>query len=56
MDEVIHWPKPYLFLSTNCNEILSWMIKIWMQNHLVSDSFATLYNPLPKKTITRNDK
>ena len=38
MDEFIHWPKPYLLLSTTCDEILSWMIVIWMKNHLVSDS------------------
>ena len=38
MDEFIHWPKPYLLLSATCDEILSWMIEIWMKNHLVSDN------------------
>ena len=33
-----HWPKPYLLLSSTCDEILSWMIQIWMKIHLVSDS------------------
>ena len=30
-DEFIHWPKPYLLLSATCDEILSWMIEIWMK-------------------------
>jgi hypothetical protein len=38
MDKFIHWPKPYLLWSATCDEILSWMIEIWMKNHLVSDS------------------
>ena len=38
MDEFIHWPKPYLLLLATCDEILSWMIKIWMKNHSVSDN------------------
>ena len=38
MDEFIHWSKPYMLLSTTCDEILSWMIEIWMKIHLVSDS------------------
>ena len=38
MDEFIHWPKPYLLLSTTCDEILSWMIAICMENHLLSDN------------------
>ena len=37
MHEFIHWPKPYLLLLATCNEILSWMIEIWMESHLVSD-------------------
>ena len=32
MDEFIHWPKPYLLLSTTCDDILSWMIEIWMKS------------------------
>ena len=31
MDAFIHWPKPYLLLPTTCDEILSWMIEIWME-------------------------
>ena len=38
MDELIHWPKSYLLLSTIYDEILSWPIENWMRNHLVSDS------------------
>ena len=38
MDECIHWPKPYLLSSATCDEILSWMIEIWMKSHLVGDS------------------
>ena len=36
-DEFIHWPKPYLLFSATCDEMLSWMIEIWMENHLVSN-------------------
>jgi hypothetical protein len=35
VDEFIHWPKPYLLLSATCDELLSWMIEIWINNHLV---------------------
>ena len=38
MDEFIHWSKPYLLLSTTCDEMLSWAIGIWMKNHSVSGS------------------
>ena len=38
MDEFIDWPEPYLLLSTSCDEILSWMIEIWMKICLVSDN------------------
>ena len=41
MDEFIHWPKPYLLLSTTCDEMLPWMTEVWMRNHLVrSDSYC----------------
>ena len=53
MDEFIHWPKPYLLLAATCDEILSWMIEIWMTNPLVSDSAC---NTIIPKKITRNDK
>ena len=42
MDEFIHWPKPYLLLSATCDEILSWMIKFWMKNNLVSDIICNI--------------
>jgi hypothetical protein len=32
-------------LSTTCDEILSWMIDIWMTNHLVSDSYCNTVIP-----------
>ena len=38
MDEFIHWPKPYVLLSATCDEMLSWMIEIWMKFYLVSDT------------------
>jgi len=44
MDEFIHWPKPYLLLSTICDEILSWIIDNWMKNHLVSDNKCNTVN------------
>ena len=47
MDEFIHQSKPYLLLLATCDEILSWMIEIWMENHLISDSncnSVSLYN------------
>ena len=56
MDEFIHWPKPYLLLSATCDEILSWMIEIWMENNLVSDSNCNTVNLQPPKKFTRNDK
>ena len=42
-----NWPKPYLLLSATCDEMLSWMIEIWMKNHLVSDKNCNIvvYNP-----------
>ena len=44
MDEFIHWPKPYLHLSAPYDETLSWMIEIWMKNHLASDSNCNTVN------------
>ena len=44
MMEFIHWPKPYLLLSATCDEILSWVIENWMQNHLVSDINYNIVN------------
>jgi hypothetical protein len=31
IDEFIYWPKPYLLLLATCDEMLSWMIEIWMK-------------------------
>ena len=58
MDEFIHWPYPYLHLSTTCDEILSWMIGNWMKNHLVSDSNCNILNlyPPPKKKKKKKNK
>ena len=39
MDEFIHWPKLYFLLSTACDEILLWVIEIWMKDHLLSDNY-----------------
>jgi len=33
--EFIHWPKLYLLLSATCDEILWWMIEIWIKNYLL---------------------
>jgi hypothetical protein len=41
----IYWPKPYFLLSTTCDEILSWMIDIWMTNHLVSEGYCNTVIP-----------
>ena len=60
MDEFIHWPKPYLLLSATCDEILSWVIEVWMKNHLVSDGNCNTVNldPPPnflkKRGMTNN--
>ena len=57
MDEFIHWPKPYLLLSTTYDEILLWMIEIWMKIHLVSDNnrnTLNLYPPKKNQGMTNN--
>ena len=57
MDEFIHWPKPYLLLSTTYDEILLWMIEIWMKIHLVSDNnrnTVNLYPPQKNQGMTNN--
>ena len=48
--------KPYFVLSTTCAKILSWMIEIWMENHLVSDSNCNTVNLQSPSKFTRNDK
>ena len=47
MDEFIIGQNPAFLLPTICDEILSWMIEIWMKIHLVSDSNCNtlIYNP-----------
>ena len=44
MDEFIHRQRHYLLLSTTWDQILSWMIEIWMENDLVSDSSCNTVN------------
>ena len=44
MDDLIRWLKPYLHLSTICDDILSWMIEIWMKDYVVSDSNYNIVN------------
>jgi hypothetical protein len=39
--------KPYLLLSATCDETLSRMVEIWMQNHLVSDGNCNIVNLEP---------
>ena len=51
MDEFIHRPKPYILLSTTCDEILSWMIEIWMKNHLINDSNCNTINLLSPNNV-----
>jgi hypothetical protein len=48
-DKFIRWPKPYLLLSTTCDEIASWMVEIWMKKHSVSGSKSM--TPPPKKNL-----
>jgi len=51
MVEFIHWSKPYFLLSITCDEMLSWMIEIWMKNHSVSDSNCNTINLNPLKIL-----
>ena len=49
-----------LALSTTCDEILSWMIESWMNNHLVIDNYCNTVNlqsPQIKKRkrVARNE-
>ena len=55
-DEFVRWLKRYLLLSATRDEILSWMIEIWMKNHFVSDNNCDILNLLSPKKFTRNDK
>ena len=57
MDELIHWPKPYLLLSATFDELLSWKIENWMKIHLVRDSncnTVNLYSPQKIQRMTNN--
>jgi hypothetical protein len=56
MGEFIHWPKPYLLLSTTCDEIVSWMLEIWMKKQLVSDNNYNIVNLYPPKFSQRMTK
>jgi hypothetical protein len=31
MDEFIHWQKPCFLFSSTCDELLSWMIEVWIE-------------------------
>jgi hypothetical protein len=53
MDEFIRWPKPYLLLSATCDEILSWVIEIWIENHLVNDNNCNTENFIIPKILPR---
>jgi hypothetical protein len=54
MDEFIHMPKAYLLLSTTFDEILSWIIEIWMKMPLVSDNNGNTVNSIiPQKNLQR---
>ena len=44
MVEYIHWSKPYLLLLATCGELLSWMLEIWMKNHVVIDGNCNFVN------------
>ena len=54
MDEFIHRPNPYFLLSTTYAEILVWMIKNWMKNHLVSDNTCNTVNLLIPQGMTND--
>ena len=56
MDEFNHWPKLCLLLLGTCDEMLSWVIEIWMKDHLVSDSNYNIVNLQFPQKITKNDK
>ena len=44
MDEFTRWPKPFALLPTIFDEILSWMTRIWMNNHLMIDNIHNTTN------------
>ena len=63
--KVVSWLNTMAIIETNfgifcilaiCKEMLSWMIKIWMGNHLVSDSKWNIVNLYFSKIFTSNDK
>ena len=51
IDEFIHCPQPCLFSSTTCDELLLWMIEIWIKIDPVCDSNCKNCNSIifPKK-------
>jgi hypothetical protein len=56
MDEFIHGPKPYLLLSATCDETLSWVIEIGLENDWVSDNNCNTGILVSPKKFTSNDK
>ena len=53
MDEFIRWPKPWLLLSSTCDdEMLSWMIEIWMKFYLgIERNCNTFKSIIPPKEL-----
>ena len=46
-----------LVYSALCNEMMSWMIETWMENHLVRDNNCNLCRSIvPNMFLQRNDK
>jgi hypothetical protein len=56
MDEFIHGPKSYLLLLATCDETLSWVIEIGLENDWVSDNNCNNGILVSPKKITSNDK
>ena len=57
-DGCVHHPlaKTLPSLVTNDDEVQSWIIEIWMKNHLVCDSNYNTINIQSPQKITRNVK
>ena len=53
LDEFIHCPKPYLLLLATCDEILPWMIELWMRIDLVRDIDYNTINLRSSRTLQR---
>ena len=51
MDEFIHWSKPYLLLSTSCDEYI--FMNDWILDEKSLGNIVNLESP---QKFTRNDK